>query len=848
MRIRRYLLCAFMAVLVLLLPGPAYSSKGFEKIFLRGARHRGFHRFVISLSGETLYRVVKRGRAIRVILIDVRGRQAGTARLKTGFFSIKDVKTGPGAQGPLTTITLGLRQEARIRQRVLHHPYRIVLDMYPRASKGAVASRGGQKKYEGRERKKKKGRDDTAGRKRKIARASDHGLGSVKGPDQGIGKKKKTITPAGQGKAAARKVETHRTAGKVRQRGLSILANTGWRRLYRDSAVEHLKAVMEQAKDRSGPEFIGLFMPSEPGHRKEERRGSVDLEEYVISLEEEGRSASAATLGALLAMLRAELDEEGLLQVIYRTGENEFTPLARFFIASRYETEGLYTEAGAFYAMVYESKTKEHLRGAAALGRARTLFLGGRAGPSIVWFRRALDLGEREALPWLAGVLVMRGGYEEAAGVYERLGKTTNPFALMGLGEIAMKRGDYEAAAASFRELAGHFRDKDEFLHSFFTMRLADALLGLGDWKDALQAYSSVRKTSRGEGRIMATMALGDFYSGQGAKPLLAMVMYREVSVSSSMVAGDGRLRLAAVLEGQGEHARAMETLEAFFSGNIPPKSVGLIRFWRSKIAYRWITELYGKKKWFDLLEVNYRYGDLITLVKRARASLMVGEAMLRTGLTPDGVLALKRAENLGTPDVKEEALFLLVSYYLGQRDAGAAGRLLEDLRALSPYLATTARWRGLYLRTRYIAGDYEEVIRLGRGSRDGPLLLLVGRSCSALGRWDQALGAFRAARAWFRKKKDSKGLMKAVMGYGESLFGKGDYRGAARVYEALLPGSGGGGIAGAGLNWARYRLSLSYARSGRGPKALGIIRDLRKKDRDLALWAETLAGQGAGG
>jgi len=621
-----------------------------------------------------------------------------------------------------------------------------------------------------------------------------------------------------------------------------VLMNSGWRREYRKKALHRLKGALRVESHGPGPGILSLFVPLKGA---EAWQSGVEAEAYVKTLEEEGEPDRAATLEAVLEVLRGEAGTEVLEGVILRREENDLTPVARFVLASSFEAEGLYTEAGAHYGMVYESDTRKELRAAAALGKARALLLTDRMSESTRWFSRAIELGEKEASSWLAGVYVLQGKYEEAARLFAGLGKIKNPVALMGLGDFEMRKGDYAGAARAFKNLSMRFRD-DDFLRSFFTMRLGDAMLGLGNEKEAIDAYKSIRKDSKGEGRHMAAMALADYYSGSGKKPLLALVLYKEVAGSLSPVAGDARIRLAALLERRRKHRVAMETLNAFFAGNIPPKSSELIRFWRSKIAFNWIADLHEKKEWISLLEVNYRYGDLVTLVKRAEASFMVGEAMLHTGLTPDAVVALKRAVNLGTKDIKTKALFLLVSHYLGQRDHGAARRLLDDIRSISPRLASTHLWKGYYIHARFLAGSYDDVIRLGSKIDDGKTQLMVGRAYGGLGRWRDAGRAFRRAAAYYRKKKDAKGLLASLAGYGDSLFGRGDYAGAAAAYGSALESAGG--VSAADANWVRYRLSLSYARAGNTARAVEVIKELRKRDRDFALWAEALSLKGAGG
>ena len=896
-------LFAMIAVLALW-PAVAASSAGSEDLLgLRGARHKGFHRFVIALSSEAIYRVRARGKMVEIILPDVDARGVGPVPVKSGFFSVKSVRTRRGNAGQVTTITLSMRAGARIRERVLRNPYRIVVDMYPSSPwRPAAIKKPGHPKKRLVAKKKKSRKTARRNKPRKLKKSVKNektmlaassrerpGVRPVHGDKPGVHKESAGHVKKAHGRGHAVSVQTKKggplrkgspapkkkekkpgpveLAGAVKQGGVKgdgkgntlkegskvrlarmkrarVLMNSGWRREYRQKALHRLKGALRADRYRPGPGpgLLGLFIPLKGA---EARQSGLGADAYVKILEEEGETDRAATLGAMLELLTGEAGPEVLEGVILRREENDLTPLARFVLASSFEAEGLYTEAGAYYGMVYESDTRKELRAAAALGKARALLLTDRMAESTRWFSRAMELGEKEAPAWLAGVYVLRGKYEEAARLFSGLGRMKNPVALMGLGDFEMRRGEYEGAVRAFKELSMRFRD-DDFLRSFFSMRLGDAMLGLGKEKEAMDAYKSIRKDSKGEGREMAAMALADYYSGIGKKPLLAIVLYKEVAGSLSPVAGDARIRLAALLERRRRHRVAMETLNAFFVGNIPPKSSELIRFWRSKIAFNWISDLHEKKNWLAVLEVNYRYGDLVTLVKRAEASLMVGEAMLHTGLTPDAVLALKRAVNLGTRDVKTKALFLLVSHYLGQRDHGAARRLLEDIRSISPRLVSTPLWKGYDIRARFLAGSYDDVIRLGSTMTDGQTQLMVGRAYGGLGRWKDAGRAFRRAAARYRKEKDKKGLLASLTGYGDSLFGMGDYAGAAKAYGSALESAGD--VSPAEANWVRYRLSLSYARAGKTARAVEVINELRKRDRDFSAWAEALSLKGAGG
>ncbi len=779
------LVYAITGLLILTLSGPAFSDESARILALRAGGHETFHRLVIELSHEALYRVETRGGRVKIMLQDVNSRGYRPAPLDSDFFTLERVSTEKKKKGFVTTLVLALDREARIRKMQMDRPFRVIVDMYPRG------------------------------------RAASSRTGRIKRPSL---QKAKQVPPQ-------------------KPRRLSALVfNEGWRRGFEKKAVMGLKAAYYSKLPLPGLDLLREVVPLKGA---DAWKSGVEARAEIRSLLENGEKGRAETLKVIVALIKEDGRLEDLESIIMRTPENALTPLARFLLAVHYEKEGLYPEAIAYYALAHDSAALKRLRAESALARGRALFFSGRGAEASIWLERAVKDGAGEARPFLAAMYMLRGEIIKARHAYARLGRPKDPLALMGLGRLMMMRRDYSGAGEVYTALAERFR-KDDFLWSFFMLRSADALLASGALKDALETYSSLSKNSRGLGRSMAKMALADYYSGDGKNPSTARALYENVASGTGQLAGEARLRLAAVLNTLKRFDEAMRTVDALSPENTPFGAGSTIRFLRSRIAFNWVAFLYTKKKWPEISMLNYRFGDLISLGRRAEYDLMVGEAMLRAGLTPDGVRALKMAENLGTKDVKEKALFLLARLYLDQSDPIAAGRILADIKSLDAKAARGHLWKDYDLETQYLRGGYGDVVRLGRGSRSGEVLLMVGRAYERLGDMSGAARAFRDAAALFKEKNNTRGLVSALTGYGDIRFESREFRPAIEAYTRAAS-LAGGREADLG-NWARYRLALSYAGAGMERKASDLVADLKKRDKSYGAWAEALSKVGAGG
>ncbi len=763
----------------------------------RAGVHRGFHRLVIELRRKAGYRIKKTETTLEIDVINVDSHGFGGGFAGTSFFRLKRISTISKDGKPHTIFSLALDGPARIRGKTFEKPYRIIVDMYPEKSKKHLV------------------------KKKKPVR-------------KGVGNKvvsKKTTGNKSYGKSSH---------GALKKRAFAF--NEGWRWIYRKMAVERLKESFYGNLPDHGLEMLREYIPVKGA---EAWADGMEAGAYVKTLAKHGDAAGAATLKGIIILIKKEADPADVEREIIKTPENNFAPLARFLLASAYEREGLYPEAAAYYAMAYEAKTVKMLRARAALGRGRVLFFSGHVADSLKWFERAQQEGSKEAAGWLAGGRLVKGEFRSAWSGFRRLGPTQDPLALMGLGDMKMRRGDYGGAGLIFKGLKSRFR-KDAFLGPFFAIREADAMLAAGLVKEGVSAYSSIKKSAHGEGLAMADMALADYYSFEVALPLKAKSLYGEVARSRTKGSGEAFIRLAEVLERLKEHGEAMKTLDKIAPENILTARRETAGFLRSKIAYNWIKDLYTEKKWLELAIVNYRYSGTITFGKRAVNYLRVGEALMRLGLTPDAVKALDRAVKIGSKDIKVKAVLLLARLYLEQRDGMAAGNLLEDLKASSPEVTRTHLWQDYYMEAQFLKGRFKDVIRLSRQRDDGRLVLMRAAAYRGLGMWDEAVKTYSRAIALFKKNKDRKGLMAAETGYGDSRFVSHEFSEAIEAYSSAAEMAAK--VSTPTENWLHYRLSLSYAGAGMRDKAINAVRELKRSERSYGDWAEALQTAAVGG
>jgi len=806
----KYILYPMMLVLALSLAEPglcAAKQDGGDIRAIRAGRHKGFHRLVIVLSRKAAYRIKKTKRAIEIDILDVDSRSLRGGFAGTKFFRVKKISTALKEGAPLTTMDISLRGPVVIRDRVAKRPYRIVVDMYP------------------------------------VKKAKRH----VKKKTQVVtGVEKKTpVLKTTSAKILSKKV-TEKKYSKKSYHGAghhrAFVFNEGWRWIFRKEAVRHLKESFYGNIADNGLEILLEYVPIKGGTAWDD---GAEADAYVKALAKHGYKARAATLKTIIALIKKEGDLIGAERVIVKEPYNNYTPIAHFLLASAYEREGLYPEAVAYYGMAYEAKASKKLKARAALGRGRVLFFSGHLAKSLKWFKRAGKEGSKEADGWLAGSLLLKGEFRSAWARYRRFGVTKDPLSLMGLGDMKMMRGDYKGAHLIFKGLKSRFME-EPFLRSFFAVRSADSMLAAGSVKAGLAAYKAIKKISKGEGLALSEMALADYYSADGGKPLEAKALYREVAKSGSRGAGEAYIRLAIVLEELKEYGEAMKTLDEIS----PEKKLFTRRemagFLRSRIAFNWVKDLYSQKKWLDTAKVNFRYGDWITFGKRAGNSLRAGEALMRLGLTPDAIRALNNAVNIGSKEIKTKAVLLLTRLYLDQRDGVAASAVLEDLRSSSPEAARAPKWSAYYIEAQYLNGNFKEVIRLSRGKKSGPLILMRAAAYRRLGMWPEARESYARARDLFRKNKDKKRLLEAETGYADSQFIARGFTEAIDAYNAA-EGTAANGHA-VTESWLRYRLSLSYSGAGMREKAVNALKDLKHSDRSYGAWAEALQMAQRGG
>ncbi len=803
-RLLKYILYLIIIPVLSLCSGlPAYGGGAGDIVSTRAGVHSDFHRLVIELRDEAVYSTKKSGKTLEVLVsgIDSSGFSGGYAG--TDFFRLIKVETRIKDKVRVTSFFLNLKKEpARVRFWTMEKPYRILVDMYPDKAHPSAGSVKHSKAH---------------GRSLAAAKPSHEKKHSVAHTT-----KKPQSTKLGR-----------RAGGRAAGRSLAF--NKGWRWRYRVETVRRLKDYYYVNIPDPALDELREYLPlTQVAHWEE----SMDAPFYLRTLTEKGEISSARTLQDIIVLTERDLTNTEVEQDLLRISNNYFTPMAHFLLASSYEREGLYPESLAYYAMAYDAGSVKKLKAIAALGRGRVLFFSGHVGEAGKWFRKAEREGSEEAAAWLANSLVLKGELKAAWSRYSKLENLRDPLSLMGLADLKMLRGDYKGAARDFKSLKSRFRGKS-FIESFFALREADTALARGEVDEAVAGYTAIQKSGDSEGSSMAVLALADYYAYEGNILIKARDLYKEVAGARSIGSPEALLSLSEVYEDLGEHSEAMKALDDFFIRYPFATGADMVGLLRSKISYNWVVDLYREKKWLHLATVNYRYGHWISFGKRAENFLRVGEALMRIGLTPDAVLALGKAEKIGRLNVRVKAGLLLTRIYLDQRDFEAAEKLLKDTKPDLRGRENSALWADYYLETQYLKGNYREVISLGRGRTEGPILLMRARAYNELAEWDKAMSLYSEAIAEFKHSGDKTGLMRAETGYGDTLFLSGGYASAIDAYSKAAEMADK--VSAVTERWARYRLSLSYAGAGMGEEALRSVKELKKKDNSYGDWAEAL-------
>jgi len=777
----RYIYTLFFIIFITISSFTAsWAGKG-DIVSTRSGRHRDFHRLVIELRSKAKFSITSLAKSleVRVVGIDSLGFRGGYAG--TSFFKLQRISTVSKANVPVTTFFLRHKKTARIRYRSLQKPFRIIIDMYPQAlSSGAVKA----------SHRVKKSKSAKSAPKRTVYGGREHS---------------------------------------------ALAFNKGWRWTFRKSTIKHLKEYYYSNIPSASIDKYSEYVHLREGLGRVE---GMETLSYLKALTLGGYLNDAQTFQSIILFARNVITNTEAEQDLMEVPENAFTSMARFLIASYYEREGLYPEAIAYYGMAYNGRGSKKLKANAAIGRGRVLFFSGKVSESKKWFIKARKEGSRDAGAWLANVLFLKGEFSKAWSNYAKMDNLEDPLSLMGFADIKMMRGDFKGAGHIFKGLKTRFRG-GEIMQPFFALREADTLLAAGSVKEALGAYVKIRSNSSPDGAAMAGLALADYYSYEGGEALKARDLYREVAGGKSIASGEALLRLADVLEGLKEHSEAMKALDDLFFGYPFLMGTEMMGFLRSKITYNWISDLYNSKKWLEVAIINYRYGNWVSYGKRAENFLRAGEALMKIGLTPDAVKTLIKAEKIGKKEIRVKAALILTRLYLDQRDFVSAKRLLDGIRGNLSGAALNSKWDDYYIEALYLKGNYKEVIRLGKGKKDGPMLLMRAGAYKGLSMWSDAKRLYLMAIAEYKKNHNRERLIEARTGYGDSLYHSGGFNSAIKAYGASV--SMVSEDSHAAKRWAKYRLSLSYAGAGMGEKAVEAARALKKEDNSYGEWAEAL-------
>lgn len=440
----------------------------------------------------------------------------------------------------------------------------------------------------------------------------------------------------------------------------------------------------------------------------------------------------------------------------------------------------------------------------------------------------------------LASALWELGRKDDAAREYGALERSRDfefaPEVAFRCGQVALEAGDAERAAESFERALASGRD---YLVRPATFLLGEALFRAERFADAERRYAAlVGEDPRSEHARDAECALVwcAFRQGQHERAVERALAFERARVSED---GAGELVLeVAFLRGESLLAlgRAAEAAEAYRSAHSGPQADSAQRGLGFALsasgdhaaaaeAFRELCERYPESR--HAKEAALHAGiELLRAGDAQRAAEALQDE--RVEATPEALYWLAQAQRQSgdaqaSLATLERALRGKPERELAARITAARGDALSDLgraeEAFEAYRGSGGDY-GLYAAAvaALNAGRGEEAVRLARellstrpdSSYRGDAMLVAGEGLLALGRHDEAEGAFQQIAA-----ADPQGANapRAALRAAWCRYLAGDYAAAAGAFEGLLEG-------GAQAEEALFMAGLAREAAGDGPAA----------------------------
>ncbi len=772
----------YTIIWLLMLVFPAYATET-NILDIRTGLHEEYHRFVVELSKSVRYRVKREGSVVTVTMLKVRPDYPSDKLPSTDYLRVKTLKGDMDGAIPAARLEVAVIEGAEVKQTNWSEPFRIILDVYP-------------------------GKDRTLANAKKILKDTLGGPaqpGDIDGPSEEL----------------------------LKAAGRTVTFNSGWRWIYRKNVMKTLS--LDVTTDEA---VMNMVFKNELGLKaggKEELLKEADA--LISAMETAGDPAALEVLRAITGFFEERTDPSGLETALRLNPDTGFKDLGLFMLGGYYETKGFLPEAHGYYSKVLRDKTGRLIHSAAVFQRARLFFRENKYGEAKKLFEEAYGAGFPGADIWLADTLLIKGELEQSWDIFSKVKNTDelDPVSLMSLGDIYIKKGNYEGAKTVFEKLRLMYV-KDELMTTFFALKAGDAMLAEGRKKEAETSYTKIKSMLKGEEWAIASLSLADsLVLGDDNDSLnKAEELYRKVANGDHLGSEVTHLSLIRTLTRLGRFREAMDEVESF------PKDFRTSRYrvdiqqLAGKLVFDWIEESYSKGEYAAVVEVGTRYGKHVPFGKKAESFLKIGKSFVAAGIYTDAIESLDSASKMGNGGVAEEAMMELGRVYLNQKDTASTERLYKAFLLKFPKSKYADEVNRILLKTAFLEEDYGEVAG-SKEDGDPETAVLRGRSQARLGRHAFAAGLFEKAAARFKAKGDLKKTAAAYIGSADSNYLMGNFQTAVERYRSatgMLPDGD------EDKSWALYRSAQCYSRLKSEKAWKETVTDLMEDKGGYGRWA----------
>lgn len=766
----------YTIICLLILAFPAYASEP-RILDIRAGLHDEYHRFVVELSSSARYKVKRDGSVVTITMLKVSPDYPSDKLPETDYLRVRSLKGGMDGAVRTASLEVAVAQGAVVKQTNWTEPFRIILDVYP---------------------------------------GKDRAL-----PDPGAGLKK------GDGRTEGPSEEFLKAAART------VTFNSGWRWIYRKKVMEALNR--ETATDEAVTETVFKDELGLKGSGREELLKEADS--LITSMETVAGAPTLEALRAVTGFYEKRTGATALETLLRLNPDTGFTDLGLFLLGGYYEEKGFIPEANGYYSLVERDRTGRLIDSASLFQRARLLFKENKYGEAKKLFKMAEAAGFPGADIWLANTLLIKGELEQSWDIFGRVKDpdALDPVSLMSLGDIYIRKGNFEGARSVFEKLRLRYV-KDELLTTFFALKSGDALLAEGRKKEAEALYAKTKSMLKGEEWALAALSLADsLVLGEDAEAVEeAGKLYRRVANGGYLGSELTHLSLVRTLTRLGRFSEAMGEVESFPKDFRTSSSRLDIQELTGKLVLGWIEDLYAKGEYAAVVEIGTRYGRHVPFGKKAESFLKIGRSFVASGLYTDAIESLDSASRMGNDRIAEEAMMELGKVYFHQKDTASAERLYKAFLLRFPNTGYADEVERIFTKTAFLEKDYAAVAA-SKDDGDPETVFLKARSLARLGQHAPAAGLFEKAASAFKAKDEIKKTAAAYIGAADSNYLLGNFKTAAERYSTvagMLPDGD------EDKSWAKYRTAKCYSRLNREKAVKEAVGELTENKGGYGRWA----------